>query len=56
MSPLGVEVDDLFRFPLGASQHVPDAQEVIALVTAMIARQDKPALKKLQTFIVEILG
>ncbi len=54
-SALEVEVEDLFRFPLGASQHLPEAQEVIALLTAMIARQDKTALKKLQTFIVEIL-
>lgn len=54
-SALEVKVEDLFQFPLGASQHLPEAQEVIGLVTAMIAGQDRVALKKLQIFIMEIL-
>lgn len=54
-SALEVKVEDLFQFPLGSSQHLPEAQEVIGLVTAMIASQDRGALKKLQVFIIEIL-
>jgi len=54
-SALEVKVEDLFQFPLGSSQHLPEAQEIIGLVTAMIASQDKVALKKLRIFIEEIL-
>lgn len=54
-SALEVKVEDLFQFPLGSSQHLPEAQEIIGLVTAMIAGQDRGALKKLQIFIMEIL-
>ncbi len=55
-SALEVKVEDLFQFPLGSSQPPPDAQEVVGLVIAMIASQDRAALKKLQIFIKEILG
>ncbi|HWQ70116.1 MAG TPA: helix-turn-helix transcriptional regulator [Patescibacteria group bacterium] len=54
-SVLEVKVEDLFQFPLGSSPHLPEAQEVVGLVIAMIAGQDKTALKKLQVFIKEIL-
>lgn len=54
-SALQVRVEELFQFPLGSKQHFPEAQEVIGLVTAMIADQDEAALRKVQTFIVEIL-
>lgn len=54
-SALELKVEDLFQFPLGSSEPLPEAQEVIGLVTALIAGQDKAALKKLQIFIKEIL-
>lgn len=55
-SAMELKVEDLFQFPLGSSEPLPEAQEVIGLVTALIAGQDKAALKKLQIFIKEILG
>lgn len=54
-SALELKIEDLFQFPLGSPQHLPEAQEVVGLVIAMIAGQDKAALKKLQIFIEEIL-
>ena len=54
-SALEVKVEDLFQFPLESSQHLPEAQEVIGLVTAMLADQDNAALKKLHIFMKEIL-
>ncbi len=54
-SALEVSVEDLFQLPLGSSEPLPEAQEVVGLVTAMIASQDKAALKKLKIFIQEIL-
>lgn len=54
-SALELKVEDLFQFPLGSPQHPPETQEVVGLVIAMIAGQDKAALKKLQIFIEEIL-
>lgn len=54
-SVLEVKVEDLFQFPLESSQYLPETQEVVGLVIAMIARQDKAALKKLEIFIKEIL-
>lgn len=55
-SVLELTVEDLFQFPLGSPQHLPEAQEVVGLVIAMIAGRDKAALKKLQVFIKEILS
>lgn len=54
-SALELKVEDLFQFPLVSPQHPPETQEVVGLVIAMIAGQDKAALKKLQIFIEEIL-
>lgn len=54
-SALEVKVEDLFQFPLGSPQRLPEAQEVVGLVITMIAGQDKAALKKVQIFIEEIL-
>ncbi len=54
-SVLEVKVEDLFQFPLGSSQPLPEAQEVIGLVTAMIADRDEEGLRKLRTFMLEIL-
>lgn len=55
-SALELKVEDLFQFPLGSPQHLPETQEVVGLVISMIAGQDKAALKKLQIFIEEILN
>ncbi len=54
-SALDVEVEDLFRFSLGTPQSLQGAEEVVGLVTAMIGDRDEAALKKLRTFIREIL-
>ena len=55
-SVLELKIEDLFQFPLESPQHPPEAQEVVGRVTALIAGQDKAALKKLQIFIKEMLG
>lgn len=54
-SVLEVKVEDLFQFPLGSSESLPEAQEMIGLVTTLIAGRDKAALRKLRIFIKEIL-
>lgn len=54
-SALEVKVEELFLFPLGSSEPLPEAQEMIGFITTLIAGRDKAALRKLRIFIKEIL-
>jgi transcriptional regulator with XRE-family HTH domain len=53
---LGVEVSDLFRFPLPQGKVAAEANRVAALVTWLINAAEEEDLRKIRVFITEVLG
>ncbi len=51
---LGVTFEDLFRFPLN-ERLSPKAEEVVALIIALLKSKDEKSFTKLKIFLTDIL-